>query len=150
MYSLWPTFSCLHSKQSQHGCDHIVIVEILGLPLSFMYLRFITLKHKIPAPGKGVCYLCRVLNTLNLSDITSKFHMTTSFVHADLERTLHTHYVSMFKTFLHTTFHMFGSFLIANKLKAKKMFIPTTLPLYMLQKYNIINSVNSHPRPLTI
>ena len=113
MYSLWPTFSCLHSKQSQHGCDHIVIMEILGLPFSFMYLRFITLKHKIPAPGKGVCHLCRVLNILNLSDIPSKFHVTASFAHADLEIlvTLHTHFVS--------TFHMFGSFFIANKLKAK-------------------------------
>jgi len=45
--------------------------------------------------------------------------MTGSFVHADLERTLHTHYVNMFKTFLHTTIHMFGSFFVANKLKAK-------------------------------
>jgi len=84
-----------------------------------MYLRFITLKHKIPAPAKGVCHLCRDLNTLNLSDVTSKFHMTASFVHADLERTLHTHYISMFKTSLHTTFHMFRSFFTANKLKAK-------------------------------
>lgn len=119
MYSLWPTFSCLHSKQSQHGCNHIVIMEILGLPLSFMYLRFITLKHKIPAPGKGVCHLCRVLNTLNWSDITSKLHMTASFVHADLERTLHKHYISIFKNFLHTTFCMFRSFFTVNKLKAK-------------------------------
>ena len=45
--------------------------------------------------------------------------MTASFVHAELERTLYTHYASMFKTFLHTTIHMFRSFFIAIKLKAK-------------------------------
>jgi hypothetical protein len=30
------------------------------------------------------------------------------------------------------------------------MFIPTILPLYILQKYNINNSANSHPTPLTM
>lgn len=38
-YSLWPAFARLHSKQCQHGSCHVVVREVLRLPLALLLFR---------------------------------------------------------------------------------------------------------------
>jgi hypothetical protein len=81
-------------------------------------------------------YLLLIHSMLNLSDITSKFHSTATFVIINLQTIVHVFY-GYVHDYLHTKFHMphsNGSLVITVKWKLKKIF---TLPLslfYIFQK----------------